>query len=288
MSDTVTIFEVGPRDGLQNESNLVPAAQKIALIDLLSRSGLRQIEATSFVSPKWVPQMADAAEVMAGISRVDDVTYSVLTPNMRGLTAALEARADSAAIFGAASESFSQKNINCSIKESLARFRPVSEAALSAGIGLRGYVSCVVACPYEGTIQPDAVRDVALQMLDMGCHEISLGDTIGKGGSDDIRRLLDVVARDIDGALLAGHYHDTDGNALVNVEASLDYGLRVFDSAIGGLGGCPYAPGAKGNLSTLSLFDMLSDKGWDTGLDRDALIQAEQFIATAIASEKEQ
>ncbi len=279
----VTVYEVGPRDGLQNEAGIVPTKQKIALIDLLSETGLRYIEATSFVSPKWVPQMADAAEVMAGIARKSGVTYAALTPNMKGLEAALETGADEVAIFGSASESFSQKNINCTIAESLERFAPVAKAALAAGVSLRGYVSCVIACPYEGTIAPEPVRDITQALLDLGCGQVSLGDTIGKGTSESAANLLDVLVGTIKADLLAGHFHDTDGTALANVETALSYGLRCFDSAIGGLGGCPYAPGAKGNLSTISLVEMLQAEGWETGLDMDKLHVAEAYLQTNIA-----
>jgi hydroxymethylglutaryl-CoA lyase len=279
----ITVYEVGPRDGLQNEPGIVPAKHKIALIDLLSQTGLRHIEATSFVSPKWVPQMADAADVMAGIKRKPDVIYAALTPNMKGLEAALEAGADEVAIFGAASESFSQKNINCSIAESLERFAPVAKAALAAGVSLRGYVSCVIACPYEGAVAPEQVRDVTQALLDLGCHQVSLGDTIGKGVPDDVCRLLDTVMESILSDKLAGHFHDTNGNALANVEIALKYGLGCFDSAIGGLGGCPYAPGAKGNLSTIPLVKMLHARGCDTGLDMAKLLAAEAYLRENIA-----
>ena len=279
----VTVYEVGPRDGFQNEAGIVPTKHKIALIDLLSETGLRYIEATSFVSPNWVPQMADAADVMAGIARKPGVTYAALTPNMKGLEAALATGADEVAIFGSASESFSQKNINCTIAESLERFAPVAKAALAAGVSLRGYVSCVIACPYEGTIAPEPVRDITQALLDLGCGEVSLGDTIGKGTSESAANLLDVLVGTIKADLLAGHFHDTDGTALANVETALSYGLRCFDSAIGGLGGCPYAPGAKGNLSTISLVEMLQAEGWETGLDMGKLHVAEAYLQTNIA-----
>jgi len=279
----VTVYEVGPRDGLQNEAGIVPTQQKTALINLLSETGLRYIEATSFVSPKWVPQMADAADVMAGIARKSGVTYAALTPNMKGLHAALEAGVDEVAIFGSASETFSQKNINCTIAESLQRFAPVAKAALAAGVTLRGYVSCVIACPYEGVIAPEPVRNITQALLDLGCGQVSLGDTIGKGTPDDVCRMLDVVMKAILADNLAGHFHDTDGNALANVEVALKYGLRCFDSAIGGLGGCPYAPGAKGNLSTIPLVEMLHARGCETGLDMDRLRAAETYLRENIA-----
>lgn len=283
MAEFVTIYEVGPRDGLQNEKEIVPTADKIALIDLLSEAGFRKIEATSFVSPKWVPQMADAAEVMAGIRRRPGVTYGVLTPNMKGFEAALAAGADEVAIFASASETFSQKNINCSIEESFARFAPVLEAARAAGLPVRGYVSCVVACPYEGPIAPAAVQAVTERLIAGGCYEVSLGDTIGAGTPDTIGAMLAEVLRAVPAAQLAGHYHDTGNRALANVEASLALGLRTFDSAVGGLGGCPYAPGAKGNVATGALVDLLSSKGFETGIRREKLAVAEAFMMGRIA-----
>jgi len=282
----VTIYEVGPRDGLQNEAGIVPAKHKIALIDLLSDTGLRYIEATSFVSPKWVPQMADALDVMAGITRKKGVTYAALTPNIKGLEAALGAGVDEVAIFGSASESFSQKNINCSISQSLERFAPVAKAALAAGVSLRGYVSCVIACPYEGAIAPVQARKVTEALLDLGCYQVSLGDTIGKGSPETTALLLDDLLKTTPADKLAGHFHDTDGTALANVTTALDYGLRCFDSAIGGLGGCPYAPGAKGNLSTIPLVEMLHDSGWNTGLDMEKLRMAQAYLQKNIAGVK--
>jgi hydroxymethylglutaryl-CoA lyase len=284
MSEQVTVYEVGPRDGLQNEPGFVPTADKVALIDLLSETGLTRIEATSFVSPKWVPQMADAAEVMAGIRRAPGVRYAVLTPNLRGFEAAQAAGADEVAIFASASEGFSQKNINCSIAESLERFAPVAEAARAADLHLRGYVSCVVECPYDGPIAPESVERVTAALLDMGCYEVSLGDTIGRGTPETVDRLLAHLTRTIDPARLAGHFHDTGGRALDNVEAALAHGLRTFDSAIGGLGGCPYAPGAPGNVSTMALVRLLVAAGWETGLDLVALERAEAFMAGHIAA----
>jgi hydroxymethylglutaryl-CoA lyase len=278
MAELVTIYEVGPRDGLQNEKEIVPTEDKIALIDLLSEAGFRKIEATSFVSPKWVPQMADAAEVMAGIRRRPGVTYGVLTPNMKGFEAALAAGADEVAVFASASESFSQKNINCSIEESFARFAPVLKAARAEGVPVRGYVSCVVACPYEGPVAPEAVRTVAERLMAAGCYEVSLGDTIGAGTPKTIAAMLEEVLRALPAERLAGHYHDTGNQALSNVEASLALGLRTFDSAVGGLGGCPYAPGAKGNVATGALVDLLSARGFETGIDREKLAVAEGFM----------
>jgi len=284
MDKRVTIYEVGPRDGLQNEPGFVPTADKIALVDLLSETGLTRIEATSFVSPKWVPQMADAAEVMAGIRRRPGIRYAALTPNMRGFEAARAAGVDEVAIFGSASETFSQKNINCSIAESLERFAPVAEAAQAAGLPVRGYVSCVIACPYEGPVMLDAVERISTALLELGCYEVSLGDTIGHGTPETIDRLLAYLTRSIGSKPLAGHFHDTNGRALDNVEVALGHGLRTFDSAIGALGGCPYAPGAKGNLSTLPLARMLANVGWETGLDLAAVERAETFITEHIAA----
>lgn len=283
LEKSVTVYEVGPRDGLQNEALIVPTKHKIAVINALSETGLRKIEATSFVSPKWVPQMADATEVLAGITRKQGVTYAALTPNMKGLEAALAAGVNEVAIFGSASESFSQKNINCCIAESLERFAPVAKAALENGLSLRGYVSCVIACPYEGAITPSQVARVSQALLDLGCGQISLGDTIGKGVPSEVNRLLDAVLKVISADKLAGHFHDTNGNALANVKAALDYGLRCFDSAIGGLGGCPYAPGAKGNLSTIALVEMLHVQGWTTGLNIEKLQAAEAYLQDNIA-----
>lgn len=278
----INIYEVGPRDGLQNEKTIIPTQSKIELINHLSAAGFSNIEAASFVSPKWVPQMADAAEVMAGINRQPGVTYSALTPNLRGLERALEAGVDEVAIFGAASETFSQKNINCSIAESIERFRPVAELAKHNNIPVRGYVSCVVGCPYEGDIAPTAVREAAEQMMALGCYEVSLGDTIGVGTPDTIRTMLEVVLESLSSNQLAGHYHDTNNRAVDNVFASLELGIKTFDSAIGGLGGCPYAPGAKGNVSTIALVEKLHEQGWQTGLDMAKLREAEIYLRREI------
>jgi hydroxymethylglutaryl-CoA lyase len=274
VSDFVEIFEVGPRDGLQNEAEQIPTEQKIALIDCLSRAGFKRIEVASFVSPKWVPQMADSAEVLAGITRATGVSYAALTPNEKGLERAMAARADEIAIFGSASEGFSKANINASIAESLERFGPVAEAARAAGLPVRGYVSCVTDCPYDGPTPPGQVARVAKALFDMGCYEISLGDTIGQGRPETIRAMLNAVLAEIPADRLAGHYHDTAARALANIEASLDMGLRVFDAAVGGLGGCPYAPGASGNVATEAVHDRLVALGFDTGLDRDVLNEA--------------
>jgi hydroxymethylglutaryl-CoA lyase len=271
MAERVEIFEVGPRDGLQNEVRLIPVAEKIALVDALSRVGFRRIEVTSFVSPKWVPQMADAGAVMAGITRRPGIRYAALAPNLKGFDAAVAARADEVAIFGAASEAFSQANINASIAESLARFAPVVAAAQAIGMPVRGYVSCVIACPYAGDIAPEAVARVAAGLLAMGCYEISLGDTIGAGRPQTVARMLAAVSTVVPVDRLAGHFHDTGGHALANIDAALDHGLRVFDAAIGGLGGCPYAPGAPGNVATEDVARHLAARGFETGLDLDAL-----------------
>ncbi len=282
MAEFVTVYEVGPRDGLQNEKEIIPVADKIALVDYLSEAGFRKIEVTSFVSPKWVPQLADAAEVLAGIARRPGVVYSALTPNLKGLEAALAAKVDEVAIFASASETFSQKNINCSIAESFERFAPVMEAAKAAGVPVRGYVSCVVACPYEGPVAPVAVRQVAERLIALGCREISLGDTIGAGTPDTVSAMLEEVLRSVPARQLAGHFHDTGNRALANVEAALGYGLRTFDSAVGGLGGCPYAPGAKGNVATGPLVDLLERRGFETGIDPEKLKRAEAFIKERI------
>jgi hydroxymethylglutaryl-CoA lyase len=267
MTETVEIFEVGPRDGLQNEKRLIPAADKIALIDALSDAGFRRIEATSFVSPKWVPQMADAAEVLAGIARAPGVSYWALTPNLRGYEAAKAARADGVAIFAAATEGFSRANLNCSVAESLDRFAPVAEAAARDGLPLRGYVSVVTDCPFEGAVAPGAVARVVAALRDLGCAEVSLGETIGRGRPEAVDAMLDAVLGEMPADRLAGHFHDTAGRALENVDAALARGLRVFDAAVGGLGGCPYAPGAAGNLATERLAAHLAAGGWDTGLN---------------------
>ncbi len=283
-STKIRIYEVGPRDGLQNEKELIATEQKVELVNLLSDAGFEKIEVTSFVSPKWVPQMADATEVLSAINRNTNVTYAALTPNMKGFEKAIEANVGEVAIFGSASETFSQKNINCSIKESLDRFVPVVIAGLAANVPVRAYVSCVVGCPYEGDISPEAVKVVAEQLLEMGCYEVSLGDTIGKGTPELISKMLEAVLKTVPVNQVAGHYHDTSGRALDNVQASLEYGVTTYDSAVGGLGGCPYAPGAKGNLSTKSLAEMLHAEGYSTGLDMRKLQKAEDYLAQNIAN----
>jgi hydroxymethylglutaryl-CoA lyase len=270
----VEIFEVGPRDGLQNEQRFIPTGDKVALVDCLSRVGFRRLEVASFVSPRWVPQMADSAEVLRQITRAPGVRYAALTPNQKGFDAALAARADEVAIFASASEGFSRANLNCSVAESLQRFVPVMAAASVAGIPVRGYVSCVTECPYDGPTPPAAVARLAAELRDMGCYEISLGDTIGRATPDRVAAMLRVVLQEMPATQLAGHFHDTGGMALANIEASLEFGLRVFDAAVGGLGGCPYAPGASGNVATEAVHEWLTGMGWQTGLDRDVLAQA--------------
>jgi hydroxymethylglutaryl-CoA lyase len=275
----VRIVEVGPRDGLQNESRTVDAATKIALIDQLAAAGLVTIEAGSFVSPKWVPQMADTDRVMAGITRRDGVAYPVLVPNMKGLQAALAAAADEVAVFAAASEAFSQRNINCSIAESLERFAPVVAAARARGVRVRGYVSCVLGCPYQGAVPVDAVVEVAERLIALGCYEVSLGDTIGVGTPLAARRLVDSVGARIGMARVAVHFHDTYGQALANLLACLEVGVAVVDSAVAGLGGCPYAKGATGNVATEDVLYMLDGLGIATGVDLDRVAAAGRWIS---------
>lgn len=274
MTEFVEIFEVGPRDGLQNETRMIPAREKIALVDRLSEAGFRRIEVASFVSPKWVPQMADGAEVLAGIRRAPGVSYAALTPNAIGFDRAMDAGADEIAIFASASEGFSRANLNCSISESLEGFRPVAEAANAENVKMRGYVSCVVECPYDGAVAPAAVAEVAEALFAMGCYEVSLGDTIGRGTPETVTPMLAAVLGVADAAHLAGHFHDTGGRALANVEAALTAGLRVFDAAVGGLGGCPFAPGAAGNVATEAVHERLIELGYETGLDPEVLAEA--------------
>lgn len=270
----VRLVEVGPRDGLQNEKQPISVADKVRLTDDLSAAGLGYIEVGSFVSPKWVPQMAGSAEVFAGIRRKPGVVYGALTPNLKGFEAAVDAGVKEVAVFAAASEAFSQKNINCSIAESLERFVPVMEAAKAHGISVRGYVSCVLGCPYEGEVAPAQVAAVARELLAMGCYEVSLGDTIGTGTAGKTRMLFEVVGRDIPRDKLAGHFHDTYGQALANIYASLLEGIAVFDSSVAGLGGCPYAKGATGNVATEDVLYLLQGLGIHTGIDLDKLIDA--------------
>lgn len=274
----VTIFEMGPRDGLQNEKVMIPTEQKIELINRLSDTGLSKIEATSFVSPKWVPQMADAADVLAGIQRKPGIIYSALTPNMQGYERAKAAKADEVAIFAAASEGFSQNNINCSIDESIQRFEPILAQAKQDGIPVRGYVSCIVECPYDGAIDPEIVASTTAKLLALGCYEVSLGDTIGTATPENITHMLQAVLQQAPADKLAGHYHDTGNLALENIQASLELGIRTFDAAVGGLGGCPYAPGAKGNVSTDSVVELLHRLGYETGIDHPQLCEVSQFI----------
>jgi hydroxymethylglutaryl-CoA lyase len=274
MIETVEIFEVGPRDGLQNEKRLIPTAEKIALVDRLSGAGFRRIEVASFVSPKWVPQMADSADVLAGIVRAPGVSYAALTPNMKGYAGARAARADEIAIFGSASEGFSRANLNCTIAESIERFLPILEAARADGIPVRGYISCVTDCPFDGPTPPGAVADLAARLIALGCYEVSLGDTIGMATPESLTAMLGAVLDHVPAARLAGHYHDTGGRACDNIEASLALGLRVFDAAVGGLGGCPYAPGAQGNVATEAAVERIEALGYATGLDRAVIAEA--------------
>lgn len=278
----VRLVEVGPRDGLQNEKQPISVADKVRLTDDLSAAGLSYIEVGSFVSPKWVPQMAGSAEVFAGIQYKPGVVYSALTPNLKGFEAAVEAGVKEVAVFAAASEAFSQRNINCSIAESLERFIPVMEAAKSHGITVRGYVSCVLGCPYEGEVAPEQVAAVARELFAMGCYEVSLGDTIGTGTAGKTRTLFEVVGRDIPRDKLAGHFHDTYGQALANIYASLLEGIAVFDSSVAGLGGCPYAKGATGNVATEDVLYLLNGLGIATGIDMDKLIAAGQRICEVL------
>ncbi len=275
----VKIVEVGARDGLQNEAETIPAKVKIELIDRLGATGLTAIEAGAFVSPKWVPQMADSAEVLAGIERRAGVSYPVLVPNMKGFEAAAAAGVQEIAVFGAASETFTRKNINCSIAESLERFAPVCEAAKAAGIKVRGYVSCVLGCPYEGAIAPDAVAEVAAKLDGLGCYEISLGDTIGVGTPAKAQAMLAAVVDVLPVERLAVHFHDTYGQALANILACMELGVAVVDSSVAGLGGCPYAKGASGNVASEDVLYMLDGLGIETGVDLDRLAAAGRFIS---------
>ncbi|USV99172.1 hydroxymethylglutaryl-CoA lyase [Pseudomonas pergaminensis] len=278
----VRLVEVGPRDGLQNEAHPISVADKVQLVDALSAAGLSYIEVGSFVSPKWVPQMAGSAEVFAQIQRKPGVTYGALAPNLRGFEDALAAGVKEVAVFAAASEAFSQRNINCSISESLERFAPIMAAARQHGVSVRGYVSCVLGCPYEGEIAPEQVAAVARELYAMGCYEVSLGDTIGTGTAGATRRLFEVVAAQVPRDKLAGHFHDTYGQAIANIYASLLEGITVFDSSIAGLGGCPYAKGASGNVATEDVLYLLNGLGIHTGIDLEALIGAGQQISTVL------
>ncbi|OGA65711.1 MAG: hydroxymethylglutaryl-CoA lyase [Betaproteobacteria bacterium RIFCSPLOWO2_12_FULL_68_20] len=281
----VRIVEVGPRDGLQNEPREVPTAVKIELIERLADCGLAAVEATAFVSPKWVPQMADHTEVLEGIRRKPGVAYPVLTPNLKGFEAARAAGASEVAIFGAASETFSRRNINCSIAESLERFRPVAEAAATSGIKVRGYISCALGCPYEGSIAPEKVAELAAALHDMGCYEVSLGDTIGVGTPGKTRAMIEACAQRVPIGRLAGHYHDTYGQALANIYASLELGVATFDASVAGLGGCPYAAGASGNVATEDVIYMMNGLGIETGVDLDKLVDIGEWICGLLGRE---
>jgi hydroxymethylglutaryl-CoA lyase len=278
LRNSVKIVEVGPRDGLQNERGELPTEIKVELIERLADAGLAAVEATAFVSPKWVPQMADHKEVLERIRRKPGVSYPVLTPNLKGFEAARAAGATEVAIFGAASEAFSQKNINCSIAESLDRFRPVAAESRKHGIKVRGYVSCVLGCPYEGEVKPERVADVAASLYEMGCYEVSLGDTIGTGTPGKTKAMIEACAMRVPLEKLAGHYHDTYGQALANIYASLETGVRTFDASVAGLGGCPYAAGASGNVATEDVVYMLNGLGVETGVDLDRLVEIGLWI----------
>lgn len=278
LPSSVKIVEVGPRDGLQNEKQVIALAAKLQLIDELAAAGLTYIEAGSFVSPKWVPQMADSQQLFQQLTRHVGVTYSALTPNMQGLQSALNAKVDEVAIFGAASESFSMRNINCSIAESLLRFEPLIEQAAANGLKVRGYVSCVLGCPYEGEIAPEKVLQVTQQMLAMGCYEVSLGDTVGVGTPLKTEKLLNTLLQHISADKLAVHFHDTYGQALANILIALQQGISVIDSSVAGLGGCPYAKGAAGNVATEDVIYMLNGMGIETGVNLAALVSAGQNI----------
>ena len=287
MQNSIRIVEVGPRDGLQNEKQIVDVSTKVELVERLAAAGCKIVEAGAFVSPKWVPQMAASDEVMAKIKRLPGVSYPVLTPNLKGYEGARAAKADMVAVFGAASESFSQKNINCSIPESLERFTPVIDAAKADGVRVRGYVSCVLGCPYEGKIPLSNVVRVSKALYDMGCFEISLGDTIGVGTHDEARAMIRAVAGEVPVSALAGHYHDTYGQALSNIWASIEEGVRVFDSSVSGLGGCPYARGASGNVASEDVIYSLHGSGFETGVDLDAMVEISVWISSALGRRPE-
>ena len=278
----VKIVEVGPRDGLQNEKQAIDTATKVELIARLGASGLKTIEATAFVSPKWVPQMADNAEVMRQITRLDGVTYPVLTPNLKGLDAALATGVTEVAVFAAASEAFSQKNINCSIDESIERFVPVIESAREHGVAVRGYVSTVVGCPYQGDVPPEKVAEVSKALFDLGCYEISLGDTIGVGTPLKVQAMLAEVSKAVPMEKLAGHFHNTYGMAIANIYASLQMGMAVFDASVAGLGGCPYAKGASGNVATEDVVYLLNGLGIDSGVDLTSLVETAVWVSAQL------
>lgn len=279
---TVRIVEVGPRDGLQNEAKPISVAMRIELIERLAKAGVSHIEAGSFVSPKWVPQMSASDEVFKGLARQDGVTYSALTPNLRGLEAAIESGVREVAVFAAASEEFSQKNINCSIAESLSRFKPVMRRAAEESIPVRGYVSCVLGCPYEGNVDPTQVLKVSTSLMEMGCFEVSLGDTIGTGTVGSMRVLLDTLVPTLTASHLALHCHDTYGQALANISAGLDYGIAIIDASIAGLGGCPYARGASGNVATEDVLFMLNGMGIDTRIDLPSMVETGNWICAEL------
>jgi len=283
MSNQISIFEVGPRDGLQNELQAIDVATKVELIERLANAGLKTIESGSFVSPKWVPQMAATDEVMTTIKRLPGVSYPVLTPNVKGLEGAMAVNADTVAVFGAASEGFTQKNINCSIAESLERFRPVVETAKANGIRVRCYVSTAFGCPYDGDVPIASVVAVSKAVYEMGCYEIAISDTIGVGNPRQVKEVIRAVAQEVPIEALAGHYHDTYGQALANIWASIDEGIRVFDSSISGLGGCPYAKGASGNVATEDVVFSLQKGGFDLGIDLDALIDTSLWISEKLS-----
>ena len=279
MSEQIDIFEVGPRDGLQNEKQVIDVATKVELVERLAGAGLKTIESGSFVSPKWVPQMAATDEVMAAINRAPGISYPVLTPNMKGLEGAIAAKADTVAVFGAASEGFTQKNINCSIDESLERFKPVLETAKNQGIRVRCYVSTALGCPYDGDLPIESVVRVSKAVYDMGCYEIAISDTIGVGTPKKVKEVIRAVASEVPISALAGHFHDTYGQALANIWAAMEEGIRVFDASVSGLGGCPYAKGASGNVATEDVVFSLQNSGIDTGIDLDALIETSIWIS---------
>mgnify|MGYP003312724158 FL=1 len=278
----VTVNEVGPRDGLQNIKNEIPIHRKIQLKDILSTTGIKKIECGSFVSAKWVPQMRGTDQIFQEILRKDGVKYTALTPNLKGFENAMNVKVDEIAVFAAASETFSQKNVNCSIAESLARFEDIFKKAKQKKIPVRGYVSCIVECPYEGKVKPEKVLEVTSRLLDMGCYEVSLGDTIGKGTPKTVEALLKVICENLHAQQLAGHFHDTSDTAIKNVEIALKYGITTFDTAIGGLGGCPYAPGAKGNLSTVQLINAIGINSFIGALDLEKLLYAEKYLTSML------
>ena len=282
MDKKISIFEVGPRDGLQNIKNEIPINRKIELIDILSATGIKKIECGSFVSAKWVPQMRGTDQIFQEILRKDGVKYTALTPNLKGFENAMSVKVDEIAVFAAASETFSQKNVNCSIAESLERFEDIFKKARQKKIPVRGYVSCIVECPYEGKVKPEKVLEVTSRLLDMGCYEVSLGDTIGKGTPKTVETLLKVICENLHAQQLAGHFHDTSDTAIKNVEIALKYGITTFDTAIGGLGGCPYALGAKGNLSTVQLINAIGINSFIGALDLEKLLYAEKYLTSML------